>query len=181
MSRAYRPETPYQITSLIAVVLLLLIVFVSVGFFFFLARPDQFAAQNDLSRAFDEARALWQARRPAAYRYVLDRQCNCPPEIDRAYVVTVDREGQRATFPIPVESTAGILLDSPTSPVWLESIIADIGRALDGGENIVVRYNYLYGFPEFVDLAPGVERPDTVSRFEIRDFEELRDYEDSPD
>ena len=181
MSRAYRPETKYQVTSLIAVVLLLLIVFGSVGYFFFLARPDQFAAQNELSRAFADATALWQERRPAAYRYVVDRQCNCPPEVDRAYVVTVDRDGRRAAFSIPVESSAGLLLDRPENPVWLETVVDDIARALESGDEIIVRYNYLYGYPEFVDLSPGSERPGVVSRYEIRDFEELRSYEDSPD
>ena len=136
MSRAYRPETKYQVTSLIAVVLLLLIVFVSVGYFFFLARPDQFAAQNELSRAFADATALWQERRPAAYRYVVDRQCNCPPEVDRAYVVTVDRDGRRAAFSIPVESSAGLLLDRPENPVWLETVVDDIARALESGDEI---------------------------------------------
>ena len=181
MSKAYKPETKYQATSLIAVVLLLMIIFVSVGFFFFLAKPEELALRTAMTESFEAAAARWRERRPPAYRYVVDRYCDCPPEVDRAYVVTVDGSGRRAEFPIPVESSAGLLLDSPPSPVWLSSLMSEIEQTLRDDRPVEVRDNYLFGYPEFVDLAPGAGKPGTVTRFEIRDFEVLRGHEDSPD
>jgi hypothetical protein len=181
MSRTYRPETKYQLMSHVAVVLLLLILTVSVGYYMFLARPDEFAARLEMMEALEAANARWDERAPAEYRYVVDRSCDCPPEIDRAYVVTVDSNGRAAAFPIPVESSAGVVLDAPVTPVWLENIVDDIERTLRSGSDVEARYNYLYGYPEYVDLSPGATRPTAVSQFEIRDFEVIRSDEDSPD
>ena len=135
MSRPYTPDTNYQLVSHAAVILVLLILLVSAGYYFVVARPDEFAAREAMAEAFELASTQWEERRPASYRYVVDRQCDCPVEVDRAYVVTVDEGTRDAVFPIPVEASSGAILESPVAPVWLEDVIDNIERVLrSGGE-----------------------------------------------
>lgn len=164
MSKHYQPEGRFQVTSLIAVILLLLILFVSVSYFFFLAKPDEQARRLEMQEEFEAARALWASERPDSFRYVVDRACDCPDEDSRAYLVT-ERGGRRsAEFPIPVESSAGILITTPPRPVWLEDIFETVERALRSNTAIEVRYETVFGYPETVILGPD-------EQYEIRDFE----------
>lgn len=164
MSRKYRPDARYHVTSHVAVVLLVLVLFVSVGYFFFLAKPDEQARLLELQSEFEARLAQWSEQRPAAFRYVVDRTCACPDEDDRAYVVT-ERPGDRsAAFPIPVESVSGTLITAPPRPVWIGDLFDLAGRTLRSGDAVEVRYDPDYGFPERLVLAPG-------EVYEVRDFE----------
>lgn len=169
MSRKYNLEGRYQVTSHIAVILFLLILFVSVSYFFFLAKPDEQASRLEMLDEFETAQALWQSRQPESFRYVVDRICNCPDEDGRAYLV-IQHDGQRsAQFPIPVESRTGILITIPPAPVWIEDIFEIVERALRSNTAIEVRYEPAFGYPETVVLGPD-------EQYEVRDFEvgELR-------
>ena len=164
VSRHYRPDGRYQVTSHIAVILLVLIMFVSISYFFFLTKPDEDARRNDLLAEYEAASALWDSQRPPRFRYAVDRTCNCPPEDDRSYVAS-ELDGQRsAAFPIPVESVSGELIDSPPTPLWIEDIFGIIVRALRSGAVIEARYDQALGYPEFVVIGPD-------EQYEIRDFE----------
>ena len=164
MSKFYRPKTSYQITSHITVVLILLIVFVAVGYFFVLAKPGEEAGRAARLEELDTARARWDDRRPAAYRYVVDRACSCPDEDSRAYTVTV-RSGERvARFPIPVESLDGTLIEAPPRPLSIADVFAIAARSIGEGEAVEFRFDPEFGFPEYLSLRSG----DT---FEVRDFE----------
>ncbi len=173
MTKKYQPTSTYQLTTLIAVVLLLLILFVSVGYFFFLGRPDEHATRLAMQEEWQMAQALWQERRPGAYRYVVDRSCRCPDEIDTAYIATIGPSSRDAEFPIPVESSAGILLTAPPDPIWIDDLFALIQERLWSDGVAEIQYNYLYGYPELVDINPGGNSSVDVDRFEIRDFEIL--------
>lgn len=164
MSKKYRPDGNYHVTSHVAAILLVLIVFVSVSYYFFLARPDEQAALAEAREALDAAEALWDTRRPGNFRYVVDRSCNCPEEDARAYTVT-ERGGRlSAEFAIPVESSAGILVTSPPRPVGIDDVFGVIERSLRSGMLIDVRYDSDFGFPENVEVSAD-------DRYEIRDFE----------
>ena len=164
MGRKYSPDGRYQVTSHIAVVLILLVVFVSVSYFFFLAKPDEQAHHLEMQAEYGAARALWISERPASFRYVVDRACDCPDEDSRAYTM-IERGTQRiAEFPIPVESSAGILITVPPRPVTIEEIFDRVEAALGSNSAIEVRYESAYGYPETVVLEPN-------EKYEIRDFE----------
>jgi hypothetical protein len=164
MSKKYRPEGRYQVTSHVAAILLVLIIFVSVSYYFFLARPDEQARRVAAQEAYEAALARWEERRPGEFRYVVDRSCACPDEDDRAYTVT-ERDGRlSAEFAIPVESTAGILVTTPPRPVGIDDVFGVIERSLRSGTPVEVRYDFDHGFPEYVKLSPD-------DRYEIRDFE----------
>lgn len=164
MSKKYRLTGNYQLTSHIAVVLVVLVVFLSVGYFFFLGRPHEQALHIDMTDHLVSSKALWQKRRPASYRYVVDRACNCPDEDDRAYTVTVTNGRPSAHFPIPVESSTGTLITEPPRPLWLDDVFEVVEKALRAGGDIEVRYDPSWGFPRSVIVGPA-------EQYEIRDFE----------
>jgi hypothetical protein len=173
MTRKYQPTTRYEFTTHVAVVLLLLILFVSVGYFFFLGKPDEHALRLELAAALETSLATWERQRPGAFRYVVDRSCDCPKEDSTRYIVT-SRGGQReAEFPIPVESSAGIFIMVPPNPVWIEDIFGLAEEAVASGLAIEARYHQRYGFPEFVVIKPDEGAPGTFEKYEIRDFEAL--------
>ncbi len=164
MSKKYRPDGRYQVTSHAAAILLVLIVFVSVSYYFFLAKPDEQAQRLGLTAEYEAAAARWSAERPPRFRYVLDRTCDCPPEDARAYAVTEQDGQRRAEFPIPVESVSGELITAPPRPLWIDDIFGIIERALRSGAIIEVRYDQALGYPESVIIGPD-------EQYEIRDFE----------
>jgi hypothetical protein len=164
MSKIYRPDGRYQLTSHAAAILVVMIIFVSVSYYFFLARPDEQAQASNALDALDAAKARWAENRPAAFRYVVDRRCDCPDEDSRAYTVT-ERDGNlSAEFAIPVESTAGILITAPPRPVAIRDIFAVIERSVRSGNLLDVRYDHDFGYPEHVTVADD-------DRYEVRDFE----------
>lgn len=166
MSRKYPLEGRYQVTSHIAVILLVLILFVSVGYFFFLAKPDEHARRLELVAEFEANAALWERERPQRFRYSVDRTCDCPDEDGRPYEVR-DMDGQRsATFPIPVESATGAMISVPPRPVWIGDIFGIIERALRSGVTVDVRYDQALGYPRSAIIGPH-------ERYEIRDFERI--------
>ena len=164
MSKIYRPEGRYQLTSHAAAILIVMIIFVSVSYYFFLARPDEQAQTSDALAALDAAAARWAGNRPAAFRYVVDRRCDCPDEDSRAYTVTERDAIVSAEFAIPVESSTGILITTPPRPVTISDIFAVVERSLSGGNLIEVRYDPDFGYPEYVTVADD-------DRYEVRDFE----------
>jgi len=166
MARKYRPATSYQLTSHVAVILVVLVVFLSVGYFFFIGKPDEQARHIDQVDALVSSRGLWQKQQPAAYRYVVDRICNCPAEDGHAYTVTVQNGRRSARFPIPVESSTGILLNAPPRPLSIDDIFAVVETALNGGGGIEVRYDGSWGYPKAVIIGP-------TEQYEVRDFEVL--------
>jgi hypothetical protein len=171
MIRKYQPKTRYELTTHAAVILSLLILFVSVSYFFFIAKPDERARQIEMSATLKVSKEAWASQHPARFRYVVDRACDCPTEVSTRYIVT-ERTGQReAVFPIPVESSAGILITIPTEPVWIEDIFGKIEAALDRGIAIEVRYHPRYGFPEHVIIRQDENGPGAFEQYEIRDFE----------
>lgn len=173
MARRRRQGTGFQITTAIAAVLLLLILFVSVGYFVVetipALPPDNRAVLGEL----EENRRLWSRQRPGAFRYVLDRDCVCADEVGRPYIVT-ERHGEReARYPVPVESASGAQLKNPSDPVWLDDIFERIVTADADGLVVSVRFDPSFGFPSRVVLSRGGEADEIVEEYELRDFEVL--------
>ena len=170
----YKPRTKYQVTNHFAVLLVLLIIFVSVGYFLLLGKPEKTAANLASLEQLAEARARWSENTLTSYRYVVDRTCDCPPETGAAYIATVSATERAAAFPIAVEAASGTMLDAPPDPLWIADVFMLIERALQSGSPVDVTYHYLYGYPEVADLNPDDEANDRPNRYEIRDFEVVR-------
>ena len=133
-------------TTLIAGVALLLILFVCVAYFFFAYQPGLSADQEGAIAMLQERRAEWESKRPPAFRYEVERSCECPLDYIEPFDV--------------VE-----YLDDPANVPWIDEFFVKIELAMLSGETVPVRYNPRFGFPN--DFAIGEE--ETF----IRDFEVL--------
>jgi hypothetical protein len=163
----------YQITTFLAVVLLLLILFVSTAYFFVIPTPDKVRAQEDALGILAENRTAWESSQPASFRYVVDRDCNCDPEYVEPYVATEDGSTRAANFNVEVESASGEFLSSPPDPVWIGDLFDLIERSLSDDRVVDVKYDKDLVYPESLVVHPEQPSPGSVYRIDVRDFETL--------
>jgi len=140
-------KAAFQPTSLIAGVLLLLVIFVSVGYFFLLADPRPSAEQEELLALLQTRRDEWQTKRPPAFRYEIERECDCPLEYVEPFTV--------------VE-----YLDDPENQAWIDDYFERLEAALLGRDDVVIGYDPRFSYPN--DFNIGGEQ------VYIRDFEVLQ-------
>lgn len=116
------------------------------------------------------ARARWDAREPAAYRFEVRYDCECLPEQLEWRVVEV-RDGVVAS----IRRLDGTEFTRTWGAPTVEDLFARIEDALaSGARRLVVRVSYdsAFGFPRdlFVDMP---ELPDTRTRIVVRGFAAL--------
>ena len=155
----------FQPTTLIAGALLLLILFVTAGYFFWLIP----ATTGGLPDPVERHAARWKANTPEAYRYVVRRSCDCARDVLAPYVVTVSGGETTFAFPIPVEAPGGGFRDAPADPDTIADVFAAIRRASVAGNDASAGYDRRFGFP----VAVTIRSPSGTLGWEIRDFEVL--------
>jgi hypothetical protein len=163
----------YQLTTFLALVLLLLILFISAAYFFFIPAPDTATGQQDLLAELAEQRSTWSARRPAAFRYVVDRDCYCERTYVEPYVATEEPGGKLAAFTIEIETASGEFIAVPPDPVWMDDLFDLVEQSVREEKHVEVAYDKEFGFPSSVLVHPVPRAPDSVFRIEVRDFETL--------
>jgi hypothetical protein len=163
----------YQITTFLAVVLLLLILFVSAAYFFVIPSPDPSREQHDALGVLAKSRTAWESGRPASFRYVVDRDCQCVPEYVEPYIATEQAGTRTAIFNIEVESADGEFLSIPPEPIWIGDLFDLIERSLVDDKLVEVEYDRDLGFPVSIVVHPEPSPTDSVYRVEVRDFETL--------
>lgn len=163
----------FQSTTLIAVAMLLLILFVSAGYMILLPGAGESTASNQLSADLQRSRDLWERTRPASIRYVVNRSCFCSLEVSAPYVATEERGLKRAAFRAEIESSAGAFLAEPSHPAWIDTIFDEIAAAIasENKPTIEVRYDSHYGYPVAATIRQPM--PDAYITYEIQDFEVL--------
>ncbi|MEO1201202.1 MAG: DUF6174 domain-containing protein [Pseudomonadota bacterium] len=166
MKRGKRQRLPFQVTTLIAGALLLLILFVSAGYFFWLMPVDDGADGPSVVAGHYER---WREREPEAYRYVVRRSCDCAREFLAAYTVTVRDGVTTHRFPIPVEAGSGGFLESPPEPDTIDDVFAAIAEATEAGRDVTAGYDRELGFP----VAVMIRDRRGNRGWELRDFETL--------
>ena len=106
----------YQLTTFLALVLLLLILFISAAYFFVIPTPEETPGNGDALAEVTANRGTWAAQRPASFRYVVDRDCYCDPAFVEPYIATEERGSKSAAFVIEIESASGDFISSPPDP-----------------------------------------------------------------
>ena len=144
--RSWR-KTGFQATSLIAVVLSMLLVFVSLGYFFFLADPRLSTEQEEAIAELQLRQSEWQEKRPPAFRYEVERECECPLDYTEPFKV--------------VE-----YLDEGENYSWIDESFVLLRSALLGGLVVDVRYDPRYSYPNDYHVSD--------EQTYVRDFEVLR-------
>jgi hypothetical protein len=151
----HRKERPivFQSTSILAGVVFLLILFVCVGYFFFLHQPGLSPEQEIALVELRERRAEWEDERPPAFRYEVERQCECPLDYIEPFTV--------------VE-----YLDEADNRAWIDEFFTQLEETMLVGEPVSVSYDARFGYPN--DFT--INNEDTF----VRDFEILRYADESP-
>ncbi len=148
-------KSRYQSTSLVAIALLVLIIFVSVGYFFSIPEPGPSAQQQLLYMELQANRKAWEEKRPPAYRFVVQRRCDCPLEDMRPFVVNED-------------------LDAiPPGESWIDDLFIAIEAALGNSAQVTVSYDPRFNYP----TSNRISYPDAPGEWRqtiIRDFEVVR-------
>ena len=163
----------YQLTTFLALVLLLLILFISAAYFFFIPAPGTAPDDADPLAMLAQQRATWNAERPAAFRYVVDRDCYCEHTYVEPYVAIEEHGSKSAAFTIEIESPAGDFIAAPPGPVWIDDLFDLIEQSLREEKSVDVEYHKDLGFPVSIVVHPQPATPDSVFRVEVRDFEIL--------
>ena len=163
----------YQITTFLALVLLLLILFVSAAYFFVIPGPDRSGHDGDALAEVAANRSTWESIRPAAFRYVVDRDCYCERSYVEPYVATEDRGSRSAAFDVEIESASGEFISAPPGAVWIDDLFDLIEQSIREEKHVEVRYDREFGFPDSIVVHPDPPPPDSLYRVEVRDFEIL--------
>lgn len=175
----HRPwkKTGYQATTLLAVVLLLLILFVSAGFLLVLEKPAATAGRGALEAEFERHAELWASRRPRAFRYVVERSCFCAPEYRQPYRVHEEGDIRDVSFASPLAPESREYRGRPPDPELIGDLFRLVRRALAEADAVEVSYDPGFGFPSSVTIDWSFELADEEQYFSVRDFEvfEYRD------
>lgn len=163
----------YQITTFLALVLLLLILFISAAWFFMIPAPEQPPGEADLLAELATKRSAWETKQPASYRYVVDRDCNCEPTYTEPYVATQDGDNRSAYFTVEIESATGEFIATPPGAMWIDELFDLIEQSVRDEKKVDVEYDKTFGYPTSIVVHPAPAPPDAIFRVEVRDFETL--------
>jgi len=163
----------YQLTTFLALALLLLILFISAAYFFFIPAPDTSSDDGDLLAVLAQQRVTWEAERPAAFRYVVDRDCYCERTYVEPYVAIEEHGSKSAAFTIEIENPAGAFIAAPPGPVWIDDLFDLVEQSVREEKSVDVEYHKDLGFPVSIVVHPKPAPPDSVYRVDVRDFEIL--------
>jgi hypothetical protein len=161
----------YQLTTFLALVLLLLILFISAAYFFMIPAPEGAAEQGDLLAEVAAQRSTWESAQPASFRYVVDRDCYCDPAYVEPYVATEEHGSKLAAFVIEIESASGEFISTPPRPVWIDDLFDLIEQSVRDEKYVEVEYDDNFGFPVSILVHPDPPPPDSMYRVDVRDFE----------
>jgi len=161
----------FQTTTLLAVVLMILIFFVSAAYIFLLPAPEQLVNQEQLLDELQANRDKWASQRPVSFRYVVHRTCSCSRAALEPFLATEQRGFKTVSFAVPVESESGETLTSPPNPMWIENLFGLLDHSALDASKLVVAYDESFGFPSIIDIQH--DAADDYIRYEVRDFEVL--------
>ena len=163
----HRPwkKTGFQPTALIAVVVLLMILFSLVGYFFLLPDLERSQRAEQLLADIEVEWDRWRSTRPAAYRYVVQRECYCPDEITAPHTVTVPRVVQP---------------DMVVDAIQIDELFEIATDATTAKNRVEVVFDPRFGYPTRVTIDDLEGTRASVETYRIRDFEVI-DYARSDD
>jgi len=153
--RAWK-ETKYQVTALVAVVLIVVIIFVSAPYFTTVPQPEFSGEQEFLLDELYAKKQRWEESRPASFRYVVERKCACPVEHMQPFPVVEDLDAKNIRVS------------------WIDDFFIDIEKAILDSAEVMVTYDALYSFPVVISISYPDGAEDAWREIYVRDFDILR-------
>jgi len=164
----------YESTAHLAVVLLLLILFLATGYFFFVPDSEVTPDRQSLLLEIDESRAAWEATKPAEFTYVIRRSCFCPRRITRPFRVSESSGIVRATVPetSPIGSESD-LVELPDT-LSIDSVFELLADAVREADRINIAYDETFGFPTEIRIDWSARTIDDEDTYRIDQFVVIR-------
>lgn len=171
LKRSWRRGT-YQTTTFMAAVVLLIVLFVTVGYFFVIPEPGFSDERQELLAELDERLDYWESRRPIAFRYVLDRDCECPGGAIEPYQVTEDANERSAVYAAE-RYTEGPETRRPDMDevLFIDAVFDHAKAAVLDADEVSVSFDPRFGFPSVVKIDRTVGSIRTREVINVRDFE----------
>ncbi len=168
---AKKPRPAFQAVTLLAGVVMLLIIFVSVGYFFTLPDTEPSTSRSMIYHELDRNRSLWQKSRPDAYEYIVDRNCMlCAPEYREPFRVTHRQSVSEFRFD---DDSSWSGSQNPPEPVDIPALFDRIELALRNERGVQAFYDADFGFPSIVRIAGESGSLDDEMAYDIREFRAL--------
>lgn len=166
LKRKHKPG--FQTPTLLAGVIMLMIIFVSAGYILTLPGTDPVTDRDPQLLELDEQRDLWQRRRPDAFEYVVDRNCNCSADFAAPYRVSVDDSGTTFRFDADYGASGGPA--RPPEPADIDQLFNLVEAAFVSGHSVQVFYDSDYGYPAIARIGEDGYRAEQEFAFDVRDF-----------
>jgi len=171
MQHRPRKKTRFQATTLIAGVVVILILFISVGYFFTITERPPDGEQQQVLAALRSNNELWQINRPASYNYIVERDCVCPAEYTRPYAVTVDRGVRTASYVLTTDEAVVGATKNPPEAVWLDDLFMIATRSAARHDKVDVIFDPRFGYPSSVTINSTNTAIGRFAAYRVRDFE----------
>ncbi len=166
-----KPKPTFQVATLLAGVVLLMIVFVSVGYFFTIG--DIAPPKDPAVAEVEQRQAQWLATRPSSYEYTVDRECYCAPDYREPYTVTVDGSLRSFSYSRTFEKPNLDQSLNPPEPVSIDDLFQLLYNAAQHADSLSVSYDSEFGYPETIRIDWREMQADDEQYFTIRDFTAL--------
>ncbi|MEM1175872.1 MAG: DUF6174 domain-containing protein [Pseudomonadota bacterium] len=171
MKASVKPKPAFQIATLLAGVVLLLIVFVSAGYFFTLGEIG--ATKPPIVAELERQEALWRASEPTYYGYTVDRECYCAADYREPYTVTIDGGLRSFGYSRGLQAANPGAPQTPPEPVTIDDLFQLLHNAATQADTLSVSYDSEFGYPETIRIDWQEALADEEQYFTIRDFRRL--------
>jgi len=149
-------KTAYQSTALVAVVLIVVIIYISVPYFTTVPVPEFSDEQELLLDELYAKKQRWEESRPASFRYVVERKCDCPVEHMRPFPVVEDLDARNIRVS------------------WIDDFFVAIEEAILDSARVAVTYDALYSFPVVISISYPDGPEDSWQEIYVREFDVIR-------
>ena len=149
-------KTAYQSTALIAVILIVVIIYMSAPYFTTVPVAEFSDEQELLLDELYAKKQRWEEHRPASFRYVVERKCDCPIEHTKPFPVVEDLDAKNIRVS------------------WIDDFFIDAEKAILASAQVVITYDALYSFPVAISISYPDGPEDSWQEIYIREFDILR-------
>ena len=87
-------KTAFQSTALVAVILIVVIIYISAPYFTTVPVAEFSDEQESLLAELYAKKQRWEESRPVSFRYVVERKCACPIEHTKPFPVVEDLDAK---------------------------------------------------------------------------------------
>ena len=149
-------KTAFQSTALVAVVLIVVIIYISAPYFTTVPVAEFSDEQESLLVELYAKKQRWEESRPVSFCYVVERKCACPIEHTKPFPVVEDLDAKNLRVS------------------WIDDFFVAIEKAILDSAQVAVTYDALYSFPVVISISYPDGSEDSWQEIYVREFDIIR-------